>query len=43
MRIDRAEALALAAFAGGVAILVFYVIPRIEFAIALFDRLTRGI
>jgi hypothetical protein len=43
VRIDCAEALSLAAFAAGVSILVFYVIPRIEVAIALFDRITRGI
>jgi hypothetical protein len=39
MIIDRAEALALAAFAAGVGLFVFYIIPRIEFAIAAFDHL----
>jgi hypothetical protein len=42
MIIDRAEALALAAFAAGVGLFVFYIIPRIEFAIAAFDHVTRG-
>lgn len=42
MSIDRYEVLALAVFAAGVAGFVFYVIPRIEIAIALVDRITGG-
>ena len=38
---DRYEALALATFAAGVAGFVFYIIPRIEFAIAAFDHMIR--
>lgn len=44
---ERAEALpeylALGAFAAGVALLVFYVVPHIEIAIALVDRITGGL
>jgi hypothetical protein len=39
---DRGDILALGVFAGGLCILVLYVIPRIEIAIALFDRIIGG-
>lgn len=39
---DRVEVLALAVFAAGVAGFVFYIIPRIEFAIAAFDHFIGG-
>jgi hypothetical protein len=42
MSIDRYEVLALGVFAAGVGAFVFYVIPRIETAIALVDRITSG-
>lgn len=42
MLIDRFEVLSLAAFVAGVGLFVFYIIPRIEFAIAAFDHVTRG-
>lgn len=42
MTIDRVEMLALAVIAAGVGVFVFYVIPRIEFAIAAFDHIMRG-
>ena len=40
--IDRVEVLALAVFAAGVGVLAFYIIPRIEFAIAAFDHIIGG-
>lgn len=43
MTIDRYEALALGVFAAGVGLFVFYIIPRIEIAIALVDRITGGL
>ena len=42
MDFDRCEALALGIFAAGVGLLVFYVIPRIELAIAVFDHAFGG-
>lgn len=39
--ITRAELLSLAALAAGVGVFVLYVIPRIEFAIAVFDHMMR--
>jgi hypothetical protein len=42
MVFDRYDALALGAFAAGVAGFVFYIIPRIEFAIAAFDHIIGG-
>lgn len=42
MIIDRAEALALAAFAAGVGLFLFYIVPNIEIAIAAFDLVTKG-
>jgi hypothetical protein len=42
MSIDRYEVLALGVFAAGVTVFVFVVIPRIEIAIALVDRIIGG-
>lgn len=42
MHFDRGDALALLPFLGGVALVVFYIIPRIEFAIAAFELVTGG-
>ncbi len=39
MLFDRYDALALAALAAGVGAFVFYVVPRIDLAIAVFDHL----
>jgi hypothetical protein len=40
---DRYDALALGVFAAGVGAFVFYIIPRIEFAIAAFDHIIGGL
>ncbi len=40
--ISRAEVIALALFAAGVGLFAFYIIPRIEFAIAAFDHFIGG-
>jgi hypothetical protein len=40
--IDRVEVFALALFAAGAGLFVFYIIPRIEFAIAAFDIIIGG-
>ncbi|WP_265093633.1 hypothetical protein [Enterobacter asburiae] len=39
MHFDRFDALALAAFVAGVGAFVFYVVPRIDLAIAVFDHM----
>jgi hypothetical protein len=43
MHVDRWDVLALGTVAGGVALVVFFIIPRIEIAIALFDRIAGGL
>lgn len=40
--IDRFDLLALGVFAAGVAGFVFYILPRIEYAIAAFDHVIGG-
>jgi len=43
MLIDRVDIVALGVFGAGLALFVLYVIPRIEIAIALVDRITGGL
>jgi len=39
---DRVDVLALGLFAAGLAGFVFYILPRIEYAIAAFDHIIGG-
>lgn len=43
MIFDRYDALALAAIVAAVGAFVFYVVPRIEVAIAVLDRIIGGL